>query len=122
MKSSMETERSIDNDTEEETRSLVTCMYRSESTVILADCCLVKKHQLQELLGNPSENDDDGFLVDIDVQPINVGTWAPSCKDKWQDIDQFFLSPVEQNINGKMKNYCRCKLCPCVELTSVTSS
>ena len=68
-------------------------------------------------LGNPKEVDDEGLLMDVDVQPINKD--APSREDKRCDVDHFFQSATEKIINGKAKKYCRCKLCPYVSHTSV---
>ena len=68
-------------------------------------------------LGNPKDVDDKGLLVDVNVQPVDED--APSCEEKRRDIDRFFLPPVEKAINGKMKKYCSCKLCPCVPHTSL---
>jgi hypothetical protein len=68
-------------------------------------------------LGNPKEVDDEGLLIDVDVQAINED--GPSREDKRRDIDHFFQSPVEKTVNGKVKKYCICKLCPYVSHTSV---
>ena len=61
-------------------------------------------------LGNPKEVDDEGFLMDVDVQAIDED--PPSREDKRRDVDYFFKSPVEKSVNGKVKKYCICKLCP----------
>ncbi len=65
-------------------------------------------------LGNPMVVDKNGFLADINVQSIetNSETWA----EKWRDIDQFFYLPVEKTINGKIKKYSACKICPYVHI------
>ena len=68
-------------------------------------------------LGNLKDVDNEGLLVDVNVQPIDVD--VPSREDKRRDIDQFFQPPVEKTINGKMKKYCGCKLCPYIPHTSV---
>jgi hypothetical protein len=68
-------------------------------------------------LGNPKEVDDEGLLMDVDVQPIDKD--APSREDKRRDVDHFFQSAIEKIINGKAKKYCKCKLCPYVSHTSV---
>ncbi|KAG6883164.1 hypothetical protein C0995_012812, partial [Termitomyces sp. Mi166 len=68
---------------------------------------LKKKHVS---LGNPTAVDDDGFLADINVQPINEE--IETREDKRCDIDQFFHQPVTKEISGKQKKYCICKVCP----------
>ena len=60
-------------------------------------------------LGNPKDVDDEGFLVDVNVQPIHQD--SPSCKDKQHNVDHFFEPPVVKTINRKMKKYCSCKHC-----------
>jgi hypothetical protein len=65
-------------------------------------------------LGNPTKKDNEGFLVDIDAQPVDVD--APTREDKGRDIDQFFLPPASKSINGQTKKYCCCKFCPYVPL------
>jgi hypothetical protein len=64
------------------------------------------------LLGNPTEKDDEGFLVDIDVQQAVVD--APTREEKRRDIDHFFHLPVSKIINGKAKYFYCCKVCPYV--------
>ncbi len=61
-------------------------------------------------LGNPMEKDNEGFLLDIDIQPVDVG--IPTCEDKRRDIDQFFSPPISRSVDGQMKKYCCCKICP----------
>jgi hypothetical protein len=63
-------------------------------------------------LGNPADVDSDGFLVDVVVQPVNEDT--PAYEDKQRDIVQFFHPAVLKVVNGKMKKYFTCKLCPYV--------
>ena len=65
-------------------------------------------------LGNPKEVDDEGFLMDVDVQQIDED--VPSREDKRRDVDNFFQPPVEKTVNGKTKKYCICKLCPYVHI------
>ncbi|KAG6858716.1 hypothetical protein C0995_014485 [Termitomyces sp. Mi166 len=67
---------------------------------------LKKKHVS---LGNPTAVGDDGFLADINVQPINEE--IEMCEDKRRDIDQFFHQPVTKEVSGKQKKYCICKVC-----------
>lgn len=62
-------------------------------------------------LGNSTEKDNEGSLVDTEVQPGDID--APTRKDKRRDIDQFFLPAVSKSINGQTKKYCCCKVCPC---------
>ena len=71
---------------------------------------IVTAKRARASLGNPKEVDDEGLLMDVDVQPIEED--VPSCEDKRCDIDHFFQSPVEKSVNGKVKKYCICKLCP----------
>ncbi|KAG6858613.1 hypothetical protein C0995_015311 [Termitomyces sp. Mi166 len=67
---------------------------------------LKKKHIS---LGNPTAVGDDGFLADINVQPINEE--IETREDKRRDIDQFFHQPVTKEVSGKQKKYCICKVC-----------
>ena len=57
------------------------------------------------------------MMKDVDVQPIEED--VPSREDKRRDIDHFFQSPIEKSVNGKVKKYCICKLCPYISHTSV---
>ena len=61
-------------------------------------------------LGNPAAVDTDDLLVDVNVQSINNN--PPTCGDKWQDINHFFHTAVIKEVNGKLKKYYACKLCP----------
>jgi hypothetical protein len=61
-------------------------------------------------LGNPADIDNEGLLVDVDVQPIHED--VQTREDKRRDIDHFFNPPVSKTVNGNMKKYCSCKLCP----------
>jgi hypothetical protein len=61
---------------------------------------------------------EEGFLLDVIVQPIDEDMPSEPHEDKRRDIDHFFQPPVVKTINGKMKKYCSCKLCPYVPLTS----
>jgi hypothetical protein len=78
---------------------------------------IVTAKRARASLGNPKEVDDEGLLMDVDVQPIEED--VPSREDKRRDIDHFFQSPVEKSVNGKVKKYCICKLCPYVSRTSM---
>jgi hypothetical protein len=55
--------------------------------------------------------DADGLLLDVDVQRIDENP-APTREDKQQDMDQFFRTAIERDVNGKSKKYRACKLCP----------
>jgi hypothetical protein len=68
-------------------------------------------------LGNPVDVDNEGLLVDIEVQSIEEE--APTRADKRRDIDQFFHPAVSKTTGDKIKKYCTCKLCPYVSHTSV---
>jgi hypothetical protein len=59
-------------------------------------------------LGNPDDRDDDGLLLDVDVQLIEG---KPSREEKRHDVDEFFHPPSLREVNGKSKRYCICKLC-----------
>jgi hypothetical protein len=61
-------------------------------------------------LGNPVAVDADGLLMDVDVQSINNN--PPTREDKQQDVDQFFCTAVVKDVNGKLKKYCACRVCP----------
>jgi hypothetical protein len=74
--------------------------------------------QLWASLENPKEVDDQGLLIDVNVQAINKDVSLH--EDKRHDIDHFFQSPVEKMVNGKVKKYCICRLCLYVSHTSVT--
>jgi hypothetical protein len=61
-------------------------------------------------LGNPQAVDADGLLIDVDVQPVNDKSSAR--EDKWQDVDHFFHMAIIKEMNGRLKRYCMCKICP----------
>jgi hypothetical protein len=61
-----------------------------------------------------SARNSDGFLTDVVVQPVNED--MPAYEDKRRDIVQFFHPAVLKDVNGKMKKYSSCKLCPYVWL------
>jgi hypothetical protein len=64
-------------------------------------------------LGNPVDIDDDGLLVDVDVQSVDDDHRVTVTRvDKRQDVDQFFLGAVFKDMNGKSKKYRLCKICP----------
>ena len=74
--------------------------------------------QTRTSLGNPKDVDDEGLLVDVDVQPIDDAP-SESREEKRRDIDHFFQPPIVKTFNGKMKKYCSCKLCPYVPRASI---
>lgn len=80
--------------------------------VIILKLNAVIEIQTRTSLGNPKDVDNEGLLVDVNVQPIDED--APSREEKRRDIDHFFQPPVVKTFNGKMKKYCSCKLCPYV--------
>ena len=57
--------------------------------------------------------DDDGLLVDVDIQEIDIDD-APRTtrEDKRQDVDRFFLGARIRDMNGKSRKYRLCKICP----------
>ncbi|KAN0105653.1 hypothetical protein V8E52_010828 [Russula decolorans] len=61
-------------------------------------------------LGNPVAVDEEGLLLDVNVQLADKD--PPMREDKWRDVNQFFHAPVEKEIGGKKKKQCICKLCP----------
>jgi hypothetical protein len=64
-------------------------------------------------LGNPVAVDDDGLLIDVDVQSVDDDHRATVTRvDKRQDVDHFFLGAVFKDMNGKSKKYRLCKICP----------
>ena len=54
--------------------------------------------------------DDEGLLLDVDIQPIDKD--PPTREDKRRDVDQFFHASVEKESGGKKRKHCVCKLCP----------
>lgn len=72
-----------------------------------------KKKGRKGTLGNPVAVDDDGLLVDVEVQEIDIDD-APRTtrEDKRQDVDNFFLGAMIKDMNGRSKKYRLCKICP----------
>jgi hypothetical protein len=62
-------------------------------------------------LGNPLTVGNDGLLADVDVPAVDSNTPATR-EDKRRDVDQFFHPAISKDVNGKVKRYCVCKLCP----------
>ena len=76
-----------------------------------------KAHRSQKThasLGNPTAVDEEGLLIDVEVQPVNDGVMTH--KDTRRDIDTFFSPPFLKAVNGHAKKYCSCKLCLYVPL------
>jgi len=71
--------------------------------------CITEK-KIRASLGNPQQVDEDGFLADIQVQPINK---KHTRKEKTTDIEKFFYPAVVEGINsnGEPKSRRGCKLC-----------
>jgi len=62
-------------------------------------------------LGDPDDVDEDGLLIDVDVQSVDS---SPACtrEDKQTDVDHFFHSAIVKIVKGKAKKYRDCKVCP----------
>ena len=60
------------------------------------------------ILGNPVATNEDGLLIDVDIQSIEDN--PVMCEDKRQDVDHFFHNEVVKDVNGKSEKYCACKL------------
>ena len=69
-----------------------------------------KKKAPSGTLGNPVAVDDDGLLIDVDVQVVDDNRTTRA--DKRQDVDEFFLGATFKDMNGKSRKYRLCKLCP----------
>jgi hypothetical protein len=50
-------------------------------------------------LGNPVAVDEDGLLIDVDVQSVDSKKQTTR-EDKCQDIDHFFLDAVFEDMDG----------------------
>ena len=81
-------------------------------------CCVVisvnaKKKGPSGTLGNPVTVDDNGLLVNVDIQEIDINDapWTTR-EDKCQDVDRFFLGARIRDMNGKSRKYRLCKICP----------
>jgi len=61
-------------------------------------------------LGNPVATDEDGLLMDVDIQSIEDN--PVTHEDKRQDVDHFFHNAVVKDVNRKSKKYRACKLYP----------
>jgi hypothetical protein len=73
----------------------------------------VKSLKTHATLGNPTDVDEDGLLMDIDVQQVHDDVPTALGDRRW-DIDHFFNPPILKTVNGHVKKYCGCKLCPYV--------
>jgi hypothetical protein len=97
-----------DNETENEAQPKPGMLFVTV-TIITPPIALPAKKKRAKL-GNPVEKDKDGFLMDVDVQPIDPD--PPSREDKRRDVDEFFRAPALRTVNSKQKKYRTCKLCP----------
>ena len=79
---------------------------------------LVTAKKTHASLGNPTAVDEDGFLIDIDVQSVHdsESEGVQTRENKRRDIDTFFSLTFLKTVNGHVKKYCTCKLCPYVSL------
>lgn len=86
------------------------------STRTDCDSDLVTGKKKRATLGNPVATDADGLLIDVDVQLVDndPSTLLTTREDKSQDVNHFFCPAVVKEVNGKLKKYRVCKLCPCV--------
>ncbi|KAG6893926.1 hypothetical protein C0993_012693, partial [Termitomyces sp. T159_Od127] len=66
--------------------------------------------KLRISLGNPTAVGNDGFLADINIQPIEEE--KEKREDKRRDVNHFFHEPSVRQLNGKEKSCCVCKICP----------
>jgi hypothetical protein len=73
---------------------------------------LVTANRSKATLGNPTDVDEEGLLLDVEVQQVHEDVRTQG--DKRRDIDQFFDPAILKTINSKVKKYCSCKLCPYV--------
>ncbi|KAI0249255.1 hypothetical protein BJV78DRAFT_716359 [Lactifluus subvellereus] len=74
-----------------------------------------KKARNNASLSNPGAVDENGSLLDINVQSIDEDD-GPRDVDKTQDLKEFFHPVFEKEISNKdgkkTKPYRKCKLCP----------
>jgi hypothetical protein len=70
-----------------------------------------KKKGRSGTLGNPVAIDDDGMLVDVQVQEID-DVPRVTREDKRQDVDRFFLGASIKDMKGKSRKYRLCTICP----------
>jgi hypothetical protein len=70
---------------------------------------LAKRLRREENPSKVDTIDNDGILIDIDVQPLTIVTTVES---KTADLDHFFSQPFEHvGANGKVKKHRECKGC-----------
>jgi hypothetical protein len=77
---------------------------------------LVAAEKTHVSLGNPTNIDEDGLLMDVDVQPVHGD--CPTHGDKC-DIIFFFGPEFLKVVNGRAKKCCDCKVCPYVSSLQV---
>jgi hypothetical protein len=71
---------------------------------------LAKRARQSVATSEPEALDEDGILVDIDVQ--SVGDSGSTREGKTVDIDQFFGNPYDcTGASGKVKKHRKCKIC-----------
>jgi hypothetical protein len=59
---------------------------------------------------NAEDVNEDGILIDIDVQ--SIADSGPTREDKTRDICKFFGDMFEYaGANGAVKKHCRCRVC-----------
>ena len=77
----------------------------------LTEKLLAKKARRSTISSEPEPVDEDGILVDVEVQ--SVGDDSVSTREgKTADIEQFFGSAYEYaGANGKVKKHRKCKIC-----------
>ena len=82
----------LDDDSEErDTAPPHTCLHVI-NIYHYVNATIVAKQHPHTSFENPVEKDSDGLLINIDIQPIDDDP-SSSASNKWQDIDNFFLSP-----------------------------
>jgi len=72
---------------------------------------LAKKARRSAISSEPEPVDEDGILVDVEVQSIDNDS-VSTREGKTADIEQFFGSAYEYaGANGKVKKHRKCKIC-----------
>ena len=94
----------IDDDTEDED---IRHLFWTLSPIFVLIVIVAKKKHGS--LGNPVAVDDEGLLLDVEVQQTDIG--LPTCEEKRHNVDHFFHAPVEKVVGEKKKKLCVCKLC-----------
>lgn len=89
--------------------SLYSSTHTNQCSLVISDDA-GKKKAPSGTLGNPVAVDDDGLLVDVDVQVVD--DIRTTRADKRQDVDEFFLAATFSDMKGKSRKYRLCKICP----------